>query len=332
MTFSPIKHARKRWFKWLDRRIKPAREIRLDQSKIFIFPTRYGFFYLLTALLLFIGGINYENSLILNLCFLLVSLFIISILHTFRNLSGLVIKAGAAEDSFAGGQALFDVILKRDNQKEYEGINLIWYDNESGYQDIIGKYETHARLMLNTPQRGLFKPRRLKIESTFPLGLIRAWSWIDLDIKSIVYPKPIAGDLIANDEGKGEEGQKKTARGHEDFDQLRVYQVGDSLRNVAWKHYARGQGMHTKEFHGYETETEWLDWQFLATNNSEEKLSKLCYWVLKFSDEKKVFGLRIPGKVIPPNAGKGHEKNCLQALALYGIASDTVVGSVGDSQ
>ena len=157
MKLSPLKHARKSWFRWLDRRIKPAREIRLDQSKIFIFPTRYGFFYLLTAVLLFIGGINYENSLILNLCFLLVSLFIISILHTFRNLSGLIIKAGNAEDSFAGGQALFDVILKRDNKKEYEGINLIWYDNESGYQDIIDKYETPCALDVKHSRARVFQ-------------------------------------------------------------------------------------------------------------------------------------------------------------------------------
>ena len=310
---------RKRWFKWLDRRIRPAREVRLDQKKIFIFPTRYGFFYLLTSLLLFIGGINYENSLILNLCFLLVSLFIISILYTFRNLSGLVIKAGQAEDSFAGGQSLFDVILKRDGEKTYEAIHLIWYDNESGSQDVIDLHETHARLMLDTPKRGYFKPKRLKIQSTFPMGLIRAWSWVDLDMRSIVYPKPLAGDLAAGDDSGGGEGTRKTSRGQDDFDQLRGYQVGDSLKNVAWKHYARGQGMHTKVFHGYLHETEWLDWQQVVAGNPEEKLSVLCYWVLRYSEQKKLFGLRLPGNTVPPGTGKSHELKCLQALALHGL-------------
>lgn len=315
---SPIKDVRKRWFKWLDKRIKPAREVRLDQKKIFIFPTRYGFFYLLTTLLLFIGGVNYENSLILNLCFLLISLFIISILHTFRNLSGLIVKAGHAEDSFAGGQSLFEVILKRDTNRDYEALNIIWYENESGAQDILEHHEAHARLLLDTPKRGLFKPRRLKIQSTFPLGLIRTWSWVDIDMSSIVYPKPIAGDLMEGDNGGDGDGIKKTKRGQDDFDQLKAYQLGDSLKNVAWKHFARGQGMYSKVFHGYSTETEWLEWDQIPSNNIEEKLSRLCYWVLKYTEENKVYGLKIPGSTISPSSGKNHERQCLRALALYG--------------
>ncbi|MDX1693520.1 MAG: DUF58 domain-containing protein [Ketobacteraceae bacterium] len=318
MSSKLSKILRRRWFRWLDRRIQPAREVRLDQKKIFIFPTRYGFFYLLTALLLFIGGINYENSLILNLCFLLISLFIISILYTFRNLSGLVIKAGQAEDSFAGGQSLYDVILKRDGDKPYEALHLIWYENDSGSQDVIDLHETHARLLLDTPRRGLFKPRRLKIQSTFPLGLIRAWSWVDLDMRSIVYPRPLQGELMASDDGGGGEGTRKTARGQDDFEQLRSYQVGDSLKNVAWKHYARGQGMHTKVFHGYSHETEWLDWRQVVANNPEEKLSVLCYWVLRYTEERKIFGLRLPDSLVEPGTGRQHEVRCLQALALSG--------------
>ncbi|MCG8668753.1 MAG: DUF58 domain-containing protein [Pseudomonadales bacterium] len=321
MNLSPAKFARKRWLKWLDRRIKPSREIRLDQSKIFIFPSRYGFFYLLTALMLFIGGINYENSLILNLCFLLVSLFIISILHTFRNLSGLVIKAGNSEDSFAGGQSLFDVILKREGEKAHQALNIIWHDNESGAKDVSDQFETKTRLILDTPTRGLFKPNRLKIQSTFPLGLIRAWSWVDIDMNSVVYPKPLQGELMQDDEADHGDGQRKVSRGQDDFDQLRRYQVGDSLKNIAWKHYARGQGLHTKVFTGYQSESEWLSWDSVSARNIEDKLSILCYWVLKFTEDNKLFGLSIPGTTIEPAVGKAHEKKCLKALALYGIDS-----------
>lgn len=322
-----IKSARKRWFKWLDRRIKPAREVQLDQSKIFIFPTRYGFFYLLTALLLFIGGINYENSLILNLCFLLVSLFIISILHTFRNVSGLIIKAGQSENSFAGGQSLFDVILKRSSSKPHEALNVIWHDNESGGKDLTSKFETHARLMIDTPKRGLFKPQRLKIQSTFPLGLIRSWSWVDIDMTSIVYPKPIKGPLLQGDDEDSGEGEKKVVKGQDDFDHLKKYQEGESLKNVAWKQYARGQGMHTKVFHGYRSETEWLEWEQVGSNNTEEKLSQLCYWVVKYTEQDKVYGLKIPGISIPPGSGKAHEKACLEALALFQVSKPNVSGS-----
>lgn len=310
---------RTRWLKWLDRRIKPSREVKLDQKKIFVFPTRYGFFYLITALLLFIGGINYENSLILNLCFLLVSLFIINILHTFRNLSGLIVKAGHAEDSFAGGQSLFTIILMRSTKTTHEALNIIWHDNESGERDVVEQRENHTRLLLDTPKRGIFKPQRLKIQSTFPLGLIRAWSWIDIDMSSVVYPKPLAGEMYdGHDQSQGD-GLKKTVSGQDDFDQLRSYQLGDSLKNVAWKQYARGQGLHVKEFHGYRSESEWLDWDQVHSSHVEDKLSLLCFWVLKFSEESRIYGLRLPGVHIEPGTGKHHEAQCLKALALYGI-------------
>ena len=83
---------RRLYERWLARRLPAASQIVLDQKRIFIFPTGYGFFYLLVAALLFIGGINYENNLILALSFLMASLFLVAILHTFRNLSALGLR------------------------------------------------------------------------------------------------------------------------------------------------------------------------------------------------------------------------------------------------
>ena len=36
--------ARERWKRWINRRIPPAKTVTLDQRRIFIFPTRTGFF------------------------------------------------------------------------------------------------------------------------------------------------------------------------------------------------------------------------------------------------------------------------------------------------
>ena len=43
------------WQRWLDRRLPRARQVQLDQRRIFIFPTGYGFLYLLVSVLLFFG-------------------------------------------------------------------------------------------------------------------------------------------------------------------------------------------------------------------------------------------------------------------------------------
>ncbi|HET8704686.1 MAG TPA: hypothetical protein VFM46_00180, partial [Pseudomonadales bacterium] len=81
---------KKRWKKWLDHRIPPTRHIQLTQKRIFILPTKQGGFFAFMVFLLFLGGTNYQNSLLLAMSFLMGSLFILAILHTYRNLSGVV--------------------------------------------------------------------------------------------------------------------------------------------------------------------------------------------------------------------------------------------------
>lgn len=317
----PSEFVQARWKKWLDRRVPPTSTVRLDQRKIFIFPSKFGFLFLATVFLLFLGGINYQNSLILNLCFLLVSLFVVSILHTFRNLSGLIVRAGRSEPAFLGSKSSFELILERDNHRRYESINVIWHNNESGQVDVVEQTQTPIKLLLDPVRRGWFKPNRVKLESYFPLGLIRAWSWIDLDMASLVYPKPLKAEQLAlDDENLSGDGERKKVKGSDDFDELRKYQIGESLNNIAWKHFAQGRGIYSKTFHGYQSESQWLTWRSVNATDTELKLSKLTYLVLKLSKTNQPFGLEIPGVKIEPSTGHAHEQRCLKALALYGAS------------
>ena len=50
--------------RWLRRRVPPQKSITLNQRCIFIFPTKIGFAFAALLILLFLGAINYENSLI----------------------------------------------------------------------------------------------------------------------------------------------------------------------------------------------------------------------------------------------------------------------------
>jgi hypothetical protein len=78
---------------WIDQRIPPAREVTLDQRRIFIFPSRVGFFFGGCLLVMLLAAINFENNLSYALTFWLATLFIVAILHTYANLSGLTIRA-----------------------------------------------------------------------------------------------------------------------------------------------------------------------------------------------------------------------------------------------
>jgi hypothetical protein len=81
-----------RYKRWLDRRIPRQRLVTLDQRRIFIFPGPRGALFVVLLMLLFLGGINYANNQVLLLCFLLAALLNTSILHTYRNVSGCVLR------------------------------------------------------------------------------------------------------------------------------------------------------------------------------------------------------------------------------------------------
>lgn len=309
-----------RWQRWIQRRVPKALRVKLDQRKVFIFPTRYGFFFLLTAFLLFMGGINYENSLILNLSFFLVSLFLVAILQTFKNLSGLVLVAGETKPAFKGQDALFEISLERESSRQYESLQVIWEGQSSELINVIEKTKRPVEMSLRAVKRGRYCPGRFKVQSTFPLGLLRTWSWVQLDIAAIVYPMPVRCDYTGT-EGDGEkEGDVKIPSGQDEFEYLKQYQVGDSLKNVAWKKYANSQKLLSKVFHGVSGDTYWLRWDGVPSADMEMKLSMLCYWVITYSQENRIFGLSLPSGDIPPAIGQDHEVNCLRALALYGVS------------
>ena len=94
---SVTERLRRRCHDWVGRRIPPAREVTLDQRRIFIFPSLTGLFFACSLLVMLLAAINFENNLSYALTFLLATLFIVATLHTYANLSGLTIRAVRAQ-------------------------------------------------------------------------------------------------------------------------------------------------------------------------------------------------------------------------------------------
>ena len=98
------------WYeRWLNQRVPVERAVTLDQRRVFIFPDRAGLVFLAMLAVMLIAAINYQNNMAFALTFLLFSLFIVAILHTFSNLSGLRIEALRGQPTFAGGNCPSDL-------------------------------------------------------------------------------------------------------------------------------------------------------------------------------------------------------------------------------
>ncbi len=308
-----------RWQRWLSRRIPAAASVRLDRRRIFIIPTRVGGAFALALLLMLLAAINYQNSLAYALTFMLGAVFVIAILHTYRNLAGLTLTAGGASAVFVGEQGGFRLRLES-SARAHQAIVLGWPPAALQSLDVPAQGLSECQLNLPALRRGWLRPGRLRVESRFPLGLLVAWSWIDLDQALLVYPRPLAGERVVAggiDEPTGEQGTQVQGRGAEDFLGLKSYQPGESRRRLHWKAYSRGQGLLVKDFATLSGEDSVLDFDRLG-GDVETRLSLLCYWVLQLSGRQQAFALHLPDQRVASDSGERHRENCLRALALFG--------------
>ncbi|KTC07909.1 hypothetical protein AO390_16030 [Pseudomonas marginalis ICMP 11289] len=307
------------WQRWLARRIPAASRIVLDHRRIFILPTRTGITFMVVLVLMLLVAINYQNSLAYGLTFLLLSVGVLAILHTYRNLSGLILSAGPARSVFVGEAVQLRLRLESSNHA-HQALGLGWEAGSLQHGDVSAQGLTEVELTLSAERRGWLRAPRLRVESVFPLGVFRAWTWLDLEQTALIYPQPLAGTMPllngvqphAEDDGHATQGA-----GVDDYQGLRSYQPGDNRGRLHWKAYSRGQGLLVKEFTDLSGHELCLD--FLALGgNIEERLSRLCYWVLELSERRQPFALRLPGFLSGVDVGDAHREACLRALALYG--------------
>lgn len=305
---------------WLARRPSTVHSLCLQQRHIFILPSLTGIAYAIALLLMLLVAINYQNSLAYALTFLLASLGLLSMFHTWRNLAGLTVSAAGSSPCFVGQPGSYRVRLSS-TKNAYQAIALGWHAQQLQIFDVPAQTEQHAELAAPGLQRGWQPAPRLRIETRFPLGLFVAWSQVSLAEKMLVYPAPVY-DAVLNSTGQGaeqENNQASLTAGVDDYQGLNPWQPGDSLRRIHWKAWSKGQGLLVKHFAEQQGQQQVLDFAQLS-GNVEYRLSVLCAQVLNISQTDQPYSLLLPGQQIGPGLGDEHRRQCLHALALYGVS------------
>ncbi|HEX7965803.1 MAG TPA: DUF58 domain-containing protein [Gammaproteobacteria bacterium] len=315
-------YLRRRIREWAKSRQGPdGRRVTIVQRRLYILPTPQGFLFGLTLLVMLLGSMNYANSMGFMLTFLLASLAVIAMHASHSNLLGLELVAAHAEPVFAGETARFHVAVHNPGRHARVAVTLsAEQDERTITSDVPAAGQNLAPVPLATARRGWQPLGRLALESSYPFGLFRPWSWIYMDWKVLVYPAP-AEQAPPLPEPLGGQGLgKPNDQGEDDFSGLRQYQRGDSPRRIAWKASSRQQELLTKRFSGTGQQTRWFDWADLAGLDDETRLSVLCRWVLNAHAAGMAYGMKLPGAVFPPAAGEEQRLRCLEALALHGIS------------
>lgn len=326
---------------WLRRTHGPVNGVvTLHRRQLYILPTRSGAAFAVLLLTMLMTSLNYNISLGFALTFLLIGIVMACMWTAYRNLLDLEVGAGAVAPAFVGDAAVF--ALQVDNRDDTARIGMearaaapkqarargprgsatkdvATVPTEAASLTLDGQSNGALALRLPAQRRGRLALPRVTLESRFPFGLFRVWSYADLPLATLVYPAPETPapplPLIARADD-AEDGALAVAA-DDGIDQLRRYRTGDPLHRIAWKHSARTGRWMSRTGQATRDPACWLDWHALPDGlDTEARLSRLCAWVLAAGDDLDI-GLRLPAVEIAPGHGAAHRRACLEALALW---------------
>lgn len=291
----------------------------LTQRRVYILPTKQGLAFALLLFIMLLGSINYSNSLGYFLTFLLASLAVVAIFHTYNNLLKLSFGPAICKPVFAGSNAHFLVQVNNLNQQTRFSVDAFTPQLIRTMADIRENSISTLSIQHTFEQRGLMPLPRFTVESRFPFGLFRAWALIQFDQTQLVYPKPSSLSPLPIKSSGLSEGNKQIDLGTDDFKGLRSYVEGDPLQHIHWKSFARHHTLQTKEFSSTTSDELWLNFTDTTVNGIELKLSQLTRWIMLAEKAGLHYGLRLPDSTIVPSTGTSHIEECLKQLALFNV-------------
>lgn len=298
---------------------RDASPIVLGQSRIFVLPTLAGIGFAYALLVMLIASINYTLGLGFALVFLLGGVGVASMIHAFRNLLHLSVRPGRAAPVFAGEIAQFHLLVSNSDQRRRPALTLGRPRPDTPFELAAGE-TLDVALSVPSKGRGWMSVGRVVLETTYPLGLIRAWCVLVPDLDCLVYPTPERDAPPLPIGTQNDCGDRSYRTGDGDFAGLRKHRLTDSPRHVAWKTVARGGPMLTKEFAGAEGADLTLDWDALPEElDVEARLGRLAAWVIAAEAASVAFSLKLPDGRCGPDFGTAHEEACLRRLALFGL-------------
>jgi uncharacterized protein (DUF58 family) len=301
-------------------------ELILKQRRVFTLPSKAGLLFCGMLIILFLTSTNYNLNLGFGMTYLLIGVAIVSVFFTFRNLAYLRLNATAGAPVFAGESAQFSLHINNPHTLERFAIHVGFL--EKGHVDQIIDVSKQDRLTIQlaypSAHRGYLPIRRIRFQTWFPLGLLRAWStWLP-DTKVLVYPTPETFPPPLPYIGETQnEGVRSI--GDEDFSGVRNYHLGDPLKHLSWKHIERvdldaGGNLVSKQFSGGSAGDLLIDFDSLPTNfDLELRLSRMTSWVLEADRLGLAYAFKIGVIHYRAAATESHRHACLSALALFNV-------------
>lgn len=316
----PLASLRARWRRWWLARLPRSDTLTLTQRNVYILPTRAGLMLAATLLVLLVASINYQLNLGYLLTFALGGSAAVSTYVSHGTLRGLTLVLHPVASHHAGTPTRVRLTLHHTRAAPRYGIGLRWYQRADRdhwvWCDVPAHGSADVELVLDALARGVHPLPAITAETRFPLGIFRVWALWQPAAQVLVYPAPeAAAPPLPPAQPHGSAAAARAQTAGSEWDSLRPYRRGDALRQIVWKKAARSDELVSRELQQGQPAQLWLDLSQTPGATLEQRLSRLCAWVLAAEEQGLDYGLRLGSVVLPPAQGPAHQRACLEALA-----------------
>lgn len=331
-----LRPTRSRWRQafhdYFNRHRKANARMALNWNNIYVLPSKAGWMLAITLLILLLASINFQLNLGYVLTFLLAGSALASVWLGHQNLRGLQLQIQALAPVFQGERATVPVQLQAtDAPRQRHGLALALNRTRGALAWVhtdLAAQQTHSIALGSIPhQRGWHRVPRIVIETRYPLGVFRLWSYWQPDARILVYPTPESPMPPVVTVSQNDAGQHTALpTGADEQDGVRSYQRGDPLRSIVWKKAANAMASGAGELVARSGQTSatqslWLEAQATGLNDPEAQIHRLTAWVLHAHQQHWQWGLKLPsGAQLPVSSGAQHLQACLTALAIDGVS------------
>jgi uncharacterized protein (DUF58 family) len=327
-----VLHAR--WERWWTQRHPASDTLTLTQRNVYIVPTGAGWLFAALLAVLLVASINYQLNLGYLLTFLLAGVGVSSMHTTHATLRGLHLQLRVGEPVFVGDAVALHVTLRDDRRRRLRcgiGLTLEAGSRTPTWTDVPADAAAQLQLAVPATQRGRHPLPRITLETRWPFGLFRAWSYWRAASPMLVWPAPEqpAAPLPWASAPPGHSPHRRHGAAAEP-DGVRPYRRGDPLPQVLWKKSAQalaggGELVSRERAAAAQAELQltWADAVVPGTaSDTERRLSRLTAWVLMAERAGLRYALGLPGHAVAAQHGPPHQRACLDLLAGWGGAAE----------
>ena len=262
----------------------------VNWRRVFVLPTRHGYMVAFAILGVFAIGVRIQNNMLLLMAIALFVIFMFSLIWSATNLDKLGFAVIGSPQLLAG-QGIQIELAPKGRQR----LNDIWLKGTETSDRKLPQLAHESRTIsigFATAKRGKQDLPPVQVETRFPFGVARAWTYVSGG-EVLVAPEPDYAGCRSYFQ-IGHHTHAADLAGEYGADGLDSWQPGTPLNRISWKHFAASDRLLQKSGDEGGANTLYFSYDHVAHLGHEAALSILCAAVLQAADLRQNFHLELP--------------------------------------